>query len=84
MRLEGESESARETAFSRDTERAAREQHSAGHNLNWPRAHEERRRVTTPCVRPTNHTHHLFIYVYLTGFLLVPSSFHCYARARAS
>lgn len=42
--------------------------------------HERRRRVTTPCVRPpTNHTHRLFIYVYLTGFSLVPSSFHCCA-----
>jgi len=43
---------------------ARREQHSAGHNSSWPRAHERRRRVTTPCVRPYQ-PHPLSIYLCL-------------------
>lgn len=43
---------------------ARREQHSAGHNSSWPRAHERRRRVTTPCVRP-HQPHPLSIYLCL-------------------
>lgn len=43
---------------------ARREQHSAGHNSSWPRAHERRRRVTTPCVRPYQ-PHPLPIYLCL-------------------
>jgi len=43
---------------------ARQEQHSAGHNSSWPRAHERRQRVTTPCVRPYQ-PHPLSIYLCL-------------------
>lgn len=62
------------TAISKELARSLactrREQHSAGHNSSWPRAHERRRRVTTPCVRPYQ-PHPLPIYLCLPHRLFI-------------